>query len=51
VDINDPPIIVNKIKNKDKSRSDENVEIPDVEIDDVIENNTLEKPTSGIIKK
>ena len=51
VDINDPPTIVNNIKNNDKSTCEEYVEIPDVEIDDVIANNTLAKPSSGIMKK
>ena len=51
VDINDPPEISSKIKNNDKSTSEEKFEIPDVDNDDVIENKTLEKPSSGIIKK
>ena len=51
VDIKDPPIIVNNIKNNDKSKFEEYVEIPDVEIDEVIANNTLAKPSSGITKK
>ena len=43
--------IANNIKNNDKSRSEEYVEIPEVETDDVIANNTLEKPSSGKRKK
>ena len=51
VDIKDPPTIVNNIKNKDKSKFEEYVVIPDVEIDEVIANKTLENPSFGIIKK
>ena len=51
MDIKEPPTIANNMKNKDKSKSDEYVEIPEVEMDDVIANNTLAKPSSGITKK
>ena len=51
VDIKDPPTIVNNIKNKDKSRFEEYVDIPDVEIDEVIAKNTLANPSFGITKK
>ena len=51
MDINEPPTIVNNIKNKDKSKFDEYVEIPDVEIEEVIAKNALAKPSSGIAKK
>ena len=43
--------MLNNIKNNDKSICEEYVEIPDVEIDDVIANNTLANPSFGIIKK
>ena len=42
VEINEPPIIVNNIKNNDKSIFGEKVDIPDVESDEVIANKTLE---------
>ena len=51
VDIIEPPTIVNKIKNNDKSKFEEWVVIPDVEIDDVIAKNTLANPWLGITKK
>ena len=51
MDINEPPTIVNNIKNKDKSKFEEYVVIPDVEIDEVIANKTLVNPSLGIIKK
>ena len=51
MDIKDPPIIVNDIKNKDKSKFEEYVVIPDVEIDEVIAKNRLANPTFGTIKK
>jgi len=51
VDISDPPIIVNKIKNKDRSVSDENVDIPEVEIEDTTAKKTFKKLLLGIIKK
>ena len=51
VDIKDPPTIVNNIRNKDKSKFDEYVDIPEVEIEDVMERNTLAIPSLGIIKK
>ena len=41
----------NNIKNKDKSKSEEYIEIPEVERDDVIANKTLANPSSGITKK
>ena len=51
VDISDPPTIVKRIKNKDTSKFDEYVAIPDVEIDEVTERKTLAAPSWGIIKK
>ena len=51
VDIKDPPTIVNDMKNKDKSKFEEYVVIPDVEIDEVIANKTLENLSFGITKK
>ena len=51
MDIKDPPIIVNDIKNKDKSKFEEYVVIPDVEIDEVIANKTLKNLSFGITKK
>ena len=51
VDIKDPPTIVNNIRNKDISKFDEYVDIPEVEIEDVMERNTLAIPSLGIIKK
>tara|TARA_B110000438_G_scaffold260576_1_gene270712 strand:+ start:1455 stop:1610 length:156 start_codon:yes stop_codon:yes gene_type:complete len=51
VDTKEPPIIVKSIKNKDKSKLDEYVEIPDVDIEDTIANKTFKKPSSGITKK
>ena len=44
-------IIANNIKNKDKSKSEEYTEIPEVEIEDAIANKTLANPSSGITKK
>ena len=51
VDIKDPPIIVSRIKNNDKSVLDEYTDIPDVESDEVIAKKTLLIPSWGIIKK
>ena len=51
VDIKDPPTIVSNMRNKDKSKFDEYVDIPEVEIEDVIERKTLAIPSFGIIKK
>ena len=51
VDIKEPPTIVSNIKNKDKSKFDEYIDIPEVEIDEIIARKTLEKPWFGIIKK
>ena len=43
--------MVKNIKNNDKSRFEEQVVVPDVEIDDIIAKNTAAKPSSGITKK
>ena len=51
VEITVPPIIVSSIKNKDRSKFEEYVVTPDVEIEEIIAKNTLTKPTSEIIKK
>ena len=51
VDIKEPPTIVSNIKNKDKSKFDEYIDIPEVETDEIIARKTLEKPWFGIIKK
>ena len=51
MDIKDPPTIVNNIRNKDKSKFDVYVVIPDVEIDDVIAKKILGNPSSWTIKK
>ena len=51
VDIKEPPTIVSNIKNKDKSKFDVYIDIPEVEIDEMIDRRTLEKPWFGIIKK
>ena len=51
VDITDPPTIVNKIKNNDKSKKEEYVVSPDVDMEEVIARNTFAKPSSGITKK
>ena len=47
----EPPIMVSKIKNKDKWPYDVLFEIPDVEIDEVIERKTSEKFSLGNKKK
>ena len=44
VDITEPPTIVKSRKNSDVSRFDEYVEIPEVDIEDVIAKNTLAIP-------
>ena len=49
--MSDPPIMASNIKNKDKSKSDEQVVIPEVEIDEVMAKNTLANPSWGITKK
>ena len=51
VDISDPPTIVKRIKNKDTSKFEEKVVIPDVEIDDIIAKNTLANPSLENTKK
>tara|TARA_B110000438_G_C15346501_1_gene450227 strand:+ start:320 stop:535 length:216 start_codon:yes stop_codon:yes gene_type:complete len=51
VDIKDPPITVNNIRNKDKSKLDGEVVIPDVAIDDTIPRNVLKKFSFGTTKK
>ena len=51
VDIKDPPIIDNNMNNKDASKFDVYVLIPEVETEEVIERNTLAIPSLGIIKK
>ena len=51
VDIKDPPTIVNNIRNKDKSKFDEYVDIPDVEIDEVTARKILATPSLEIRKK
>ena len=51
MDIKDPPTIVNNIKNKDRSKFEEWVVIPEVEIDDVIAKNRLATPSFGTTKK
>ena len=51
VDIKDPPIIVKRIKNRDTSKFDEYVAMPDVEIDEVMARKTLPNSSLGIIKK
>ena len=51
VDISDPPTIVKRIKNKDTSKFEEKVVIPDVEIDDIIAKNTLANPSFENTKK
>ena len=51
VDIIEPPTIVSNIKNKETSKSNEYVEMPEVEIDEVIARNILARPSDGIIKK
>ena len=51
MEIKDPPTIVSKIKNKDKSIFDECIEMPDVDKDEVIAKSTLANPSSGITKK
>tara|TARA_Y100000590_G_scaffold437805_1_gene559869 strand:+ start:1444 stop:1563 length:120 start_codon:yes stop_codon:yes gene_type:complete len=39
------------MKNKETSRSDEYIDMPEVDIDEVIARNILAKPSEGIIKK
>ena len=51
MDSKDPPIIVKSIKNKDISKLEEWIEIPDVDIEEVMDKNTLKIPSFGIIKK
>ena len=51
VDIKEPPIIVNIIKNKDKSKFDEYIDMPDVEIDEAIAKKTFTILSLGIITK
>ena len=51
VDIKDPPIMVKRIKNKDISKLEAYVVIPDVDIDEITANNILKIPSFGIIKK
>ena len=51
VDINDPPTIVKSIKNKDKFKFVELVDIPDVDIDEVIAKKIFANPSLGIINK
>ena len=51
VDIKDPPTMVKRIKNNETSKLDEYVDIPDVEIDDVIARKILTAFSLGIIKK
>ena len=51
VDIKDPPTIVNKINNKDKSSLGAYVVIPDVEIEEIIESKIFTIPSPGLIKK
>ena len=51
MDITDPPTIVKRIKNNDTSKFEEYIDIPDVEIDEVIAKRTLANPSFGIIKK
>ena len=51
VDIKDPPTIVNRIKNSEMSKSEEYVDIPEVEIDEVTARKILATVSLGIIKK
>ena len=51
MDINDPPIIVSKIKNNSVLKLKELVVIPEVEIEEVTPRNIWEKPSFEIIKK
>ena len=51
VDTKDPPIMVKRIKNKDISKLEAYVVIPDVDIDEITANNILKIPSFGIIKK
>ena len=51
VDINEPPIIVISMKNRDKSKEDEYSDRPDVESEDTTAKNTFAIPSLGIIKK
>ena len=51
MDINEPPITVNNIKNKDKSKLDVYIEIPEVDMEEATAKNTFEIFSLGIIKK
>ena len=51
VDTKEPPIMVKRIKNKDISKLEAYVVIPDVDIDEITANNILKIPSFGIIKK
>ena len=51
MDINDPPIIVKRIKNSETSTLDEYIDIPDVEIDEITARKTLATPSLEITKK
>ena len=51
MDIKDPPTIVKRTKNRDTSKFDEYVDIPDVEIDVVMASNTSATFPLGITKK
>ena len=51
VDIKEPPIIVNNIKNMDILKFEKCKPIPDVDNDEVIARKKLEMFTSGRIKK
>ena len=44
-------MVVKRIKNKDMSKLEEYVAIPEVEIDEHTDKKTLEIPSLGIIKK
>jgi len=51
VDTKEPPIMVKRIKNKDTSKFEAYVVIPDVDIEEITANNILKIPSFGIIKK
>ena len=51
VPINEPPIIVSSIKNSEKSKLEENVDIPEVDKEEVIAKKTATKSWFGITKK
>ena len=51
VDIKDPPTIVKRIKNSEMSKSEEYVDIPEVEMDEVTARKILATVSLGIIKK